>query len=220
MFSYDDCSQDLALCAYYDLTRIFNTFDSEKQIKLAQKYNTVVYHENILDVIKYLKTLDKEITNSDDITLEVLLEETPICTVVRPETCSDGTEYLDVELHFKGDDDFEYGRNFSGLMTYDIAYELYEEYVIPYTKYNYEISISIGNKTYTDTLDLVNNSIGQIANKFKVELIKICNNQFEILFRGPKMTKYGTEVSGTFDSDTIQVTDSGATISIKLKEEN
>lgn len=219
MFSYDDCSQDLALCEYYDLLCVFKTFNSEKQIRLAQKYNTVVYHKNILEAIKYLKTFDKEITNSDDITLEILLEETPICTVVRPETCSDGTEYLDVELHFKRDDDAEYCRNFSGLMTCDIADELYEEYVIPYTKYNYEISISIGNKTYTDTLDLVNNSIGQIANKFKVELIKICNNHFEILFRGPKMTKYGTEVSGTFDGDTIEVTESGATISIKLKEE-
>ena len=223
MFSYDDCSQDLALCDYYDLTKIFDTFDGEKQIKLAQKYNTVVYHENISEVIKYLKAFDKKIRCDhcfpDEIELEFLLKEIPMCTVVRPKTYFDGSEYLDVELYFKGDDDDNYCRNFSDLMTWDIADELYEEYVTPYTKYNYEISISIGNKTYTDTLDLVNNSIGQIANKFKVELIKICNNQFEILFRGPKMTKCGTEVSGTFDSDTIKVTDSGATISIKLKEE-
>lgn len=191
-------------------------------------------HNSAIDGLAYLRSLNitelaHRCSDDNDPKLSSLLSKDKFCTIVLD---ADHDRYNDVVIETGGNTkpvvkcvDFV---SFSDLkyLTYsdifsDVRYCLYENYVKPYLKHKYSVEIINKEKVVKETnislYDHLSKNVEFNVEDHTFHFEEIINNTYKIKITGPKMTRYGTTIEGTFGKE-VALEKSGVKITINTSK--
>lgn len=177
-------------------------------------------HKSAIDGLVYLKSLNitelaHRCSNDNDPELSALLSKDKFCTIVLD---AEHDEFNDVIIKtgantkpvvkcvdFVSFSDLKYLTDSD--MFSDVRHYLYEHYVKPYLKYKYSIETINKKKVFKETdislYDHLSEDVELYIGDHTFHIEEIINNTYKIKITGPKMTRYGTIIEGTFGKEVV-----------------